>query len=142
MLKEVEPATPGNRRGHVAQAEKRRAHIQTEDELRQLLGRLRPPVCGFAVQFGCEPMTSALIGLSFPSPTRRSTCVRARLSGARNRSIERRFFCYGLARARRLPPSGRGKKRDSHLLANHGIALAGCVHDIQLESCVLEVLTP
>jgi DNA polymerase-1 len=30
-------------------------------------------------------------------------------------------------------------KRESHLLANHGIALAGCVHDTIIESYVLEV---
>src|SRR5205085_278157 len=35
--------------------------------------------------------------------------------------------------------AGENVKRDSHLFANHGIALAGCVHDIQLESYVLEV---
>src|SRR6185436_17636964 len=35
--------------------------------------------------------------------------------------------------------AGENVKRDSHLLANQGIALAGCVHDVQLESYVYEV---
>ena len=44
-----------------------------------------------------------------------------------------------LARARRRRKVGQNVKFDSHVLANHGIALAGCVHDTLLESYVLEV---
>ena len=34
---------------------------------------------------------------------------------------------------------GEDVKLDTHMLANHGVRLAGCVHDTLLESYVLEV---
>jgi len=142
LLKEVEdaPATPAP--APVAAADKRRTRtMQTEDELRELALKLETvDIAGFAAMgSGDEPMTATLVGLAFAFADEAVYVPIAHdYPGAPAQPDALKILRPWLERAD-CRKAGENVKRDSHLLANHGITLAGCVHDIQLESYVLEV---
>jgi DNA polymerase-1 len=135
-LPQVEQATDLKKRN-------RRA-ILNEEELIELLLRLEAvDVIGFdTVGAGEEPMTARLVGLAFAfadeavylplahdypgvpqqvNPDRALELLKPWLEREDHRKV------------------GENVKFDSHVLANHGVRLAGGVHDTLLESYVLEV---
>jgi len=148
-LKEVESATPSPSAPAATPApsgvQKRKYRaIHTEEELKELLLKIEAvDLAGFdTVCVGEEPMTARLVGLSFafggeaiylplghdypgvPEQVKLSTAL-ALLKPWLEREDCRKV--------------GEDVKFDSHVLANHGVRLAGCVHDTLLESYVLEV---
>jgi len=118
--------------------------ILSEDELRDLLLEMEAVelVALNAVCAGDEPMSARLIGLAFafadeavyvpfaheypaaPSQIALDTAL-ALLKPWLERHDRRKV--------------GENVKFDTHVLANHGVRLDGCVHDTMLESYVLEV---
>ena len=91
---------------------------------------------------GLDPMTAQLVGMSFSSEAGHAAYVPLAhdYAGAPEQiGIER-----ALAMLRpwlentRAGKIGQNAKYDQHVLANHGVALAGFVHDTLLESYVLE----
>jgi DNA polymerase I len=123
---------------------RRRRTILNEEELKDLLLKIEAvDVVGFdALCAGEEPMTARLVGLAFAfgdesvylplghdypgSPAQLQLDVALNLLKP---WLER-------ADSKKV---GENVKFDSHVLANHGIRLAGGVHDTLLESYVLEV---
>ena len=145
LLKEVDDApsaSPAAAPAPARSVEKRRARtIETESDLRQLLGRLEAAgMAGFAaLGSGDEPLTSTLVGLAFAfSDEAVYVPIAHDYPGVPPQLDALKIFKPWLERSD-CRKAGENVKRDSHLLANHGIALAGCVHDVQLESYVLEV---
>jgi DNA polymerase-1 len=147
MLKDVETAPASEPAAAAAAqpvpaAQKRRTRsIATEDELSELVRRLESAdIAGFAaLGSGDEPLTSTLVGLAFAfSDEAVYVPIGHDYPGVPPQLDALRIFKPWLERAD-CKKVGENVKRDSHLLANHGIALAGCVHDVQLESYVLEV---
>src|SRR5687768_15324165 len=146
-LKEVEgaavPTAPPPAPTTGLQKRKYRA-ILTEDELKELLLKIEAlDIVGFdTVCVGEEPMTARLVGVSFafgdeavylplghdypgaPPQVPVDTAL-----GLLKPWLER-------SDCRKV---GENVKFDAHVLANHGVRLAGCVHDTLLESYVLEV---
>jgi DNA polymerase I len=122
---------------------KRRA-ILDEDALKDLALKIEAlDVVGFdAVCVGDEPMTARLVGLSFAFGDEAAYLPLAHdYAGAAqqihlDRALELLKPWLERADCRKVSEN---VKFDSHVLANHGIALAGCVHDTLLESYVLEV---
>jgi DNA polymerase I len=135
-----EPAAAG-----LPAAQKRRMRaVSTEGELRELVLKLEAvDIAGLAaLASDDEPMSATLCGLAFsfadeavylplahdypgaPAQVGREAAL------ALLRPWLERADCRKVAE---------NVKRESHLLANHGVVLAGCVHDVQLESYVLEV---
>jgi DNA polymerase-1 len=125
--------------------EKRRYRtIVTEDELRDAVLKIEaaPLVALNAIGSAEDPMSARLVGLAFAfgdeavylplvhdypgSPAQMGVDAALRLLKP---WLER-------ADCRKVTEDA---KLDSHLLANHGIRLAGCVHDTIVESYVLEV---
>jgi DNA polymerase-1 len=133
------PAAPGEA------AQKRRARtVLAEEELRELALKLEgADIAAFAALGSSEePMSAALVGLAFAFA---DEAVYLPL-GHDYPGVEPQI-ALDTALALLRPwleradcrKAGENVKRDSHLLANRGIALAGCVHDVQLESYVVEV---
>jgi len=141
LLKEVEDA-PAPSAPPPATADKRRLRtIQSEAELRDLVRKLEEAeIAGFAAMGASEePMSAKLAGLAFAFADEAVYLPLAHdYPGAPAQLDALQLLKPWLERAD-CRKAGENVKRDSHLLANHGIALAGCVHDIQLESYVLEV---
>jgi DNA polymerase-1 len=125
---------------------RKRAHrtILTEDDLRDLLLRIEGAgIAGFdTICEGEEPMGARLVGLAFAFgdeafylplahvyPGHPAQLDMERALGMLKPWLER-------ADCRKV---GENVKFDTHVLANHGIRLGGCVHDTLLESYVLEV---
>jgi DNA polymerase I len=147
-LKEVENAAgapPAQERAAPTEVKKReRRTILSEDELKDMILKMEAlDIVGFdALTAGDEPISTRLVGLSFAfgdeavylplehdypgAPTQVSSQVALSLLKP---WLER-------ADCRKV---GEDVKFDSHALANHGIVLAGCIHDTLLESYVLEV---
>jgi DNA polymerase-1 len=144
LLKEVEsapaPAEPAP--SPVQSVEKRPTRtVQNEAELRELVRKLEAAdIAGFAALGSSdEPLTSTVVGLAFSFPDEAVYVPIAHdYPGVPPQLDALKLFKPWLERAD-CKKIGENVKRDSHLLANHGIALAGCVHDVQLESYVLEV---
>jgi DNA polymerase-1 len=148
-LREVEnaagapPPTPQVEQAADLKKRNRRA-IFSEEELKELLLKIEAvEVVGFdTVCAGEEPMTARLVGLSFALNDEAVYLPLAHdYPGApQQMNLERALELLKpwLERAdcRKV---GENVKFDSHVLANHGIRLAGCVHDTLLESYVLEV---
>jgi len=118
--------------------------ILDENELREFAKRLdAAPLAGFDTEWvGVEPMSARLVGLSFAFG---DEAVYLPLGhdypGAPQQvEVQKAIEILGpwLERADRFKVS-EDAKFDSHALANHGVRLAGCVHDVLLESYVLEV---
>jgi DNA polymerase-1 len=122
---------------------KRRA-ILDEDALKELALKIEAlDVVGFdAVCVGDEPMTARLVGLSFAFGDEAAYLPLAHdYAGVAqqihlDRALELLKPWLERTDCRKVSEN---VKFDSHVLANHGIALAGCVHDTLLESYVLEV---
>jgi DNA polymerase-1 len=146
-LREVEgaavPTAPAPTPTTGLQKRKYRA-LLTEDELKELLLKIEAvDLVGFdTVCVGEEPMTARLVGVSFafgdeavylplahdypgsPAQVRRDTALQL-LKPWLEREDCRKV--------------GENVKFDTHVLANAGVRLAGCMHDTLLESYVLEV---
>jgi DNA polymerase-1 len=118
--------------------------LHGETELRGFLGSLEAsPLTAFDTETtGLEPMTAKIVGMSFATG---DTAAYLPLAHAYPGAPEQ----LGVARAlellkpwlenRERRKVGQNAKYDTHILANHGIALAGIAHDTLLESYVLEV---
>jgi DNA polymerase-1 len=140
FLREVEdaPAAPAA----VAAADRRRPRtIQSEAELRDFALKLEAvDIAGFvAMGSGDEPMTSTLAGLAFAFADEAVYVPVAHDYPGAPAQVDALKILKPWLERTDCKKAGENVKRDSHLLANHGIALAGCVHDVQLESYVLEV---
>ena len=140
FLREIEgvPAAPAP-----APSNKRRARtILSEAELRDLALKLEGvEIAGFAAMgSNDEPMTSTLVGLAFAFADEAVYVPLAHdYPGAPAQLADALKILTPWLERVDCRKAGENVKRDSHLLANHGVALAGCVHDIQLESYVFEV---
>ena len=93
-----------------------------------------------------EPMRAEIVGLSFAVAPGRACYIPLahRYAGApdqldRDRVLAELAPWFADARRAKL---GQNVKYDEHVLANHGIALAGVAHDTLLESYVLEAHRP
>src|SRR5205085_9326941 len=136
MAPPTPPAAPVKQRGLRT--------LLTEDEARELALRLEAaPLAGF----GClasdeEPMTARLVGLSFAFGDEALYLPLAHQYAAAPAQVPLDTALALLkpwlerADCRKVTEDA---KLDSHVLANHGIRLAGCVHDTIIESYVLEV---
>jgi DNA polymerase-1 len=146
-LKEVENAAAAP----LSQAEvatdvkkRRRRAILTDEGLKDLALKIAAlDIVGFAaLAVGDEPMTARLAGMAFAFGDEAVYLPLAHdYAGAPAQvTVERAMELLKpwLERpdCRKV---GENVKLDSHVLANHGVALAGCVHDTMLESYVLEV---
>jgi DNA polymerase-1 len=146
-LKEVEgvavPEAPAPTPSATLQKRKGRT-VLNEDELKDLLLKIEAvDLVGFdAHSIGEDPLSARLAGLSFAfadeavylplahdypgAPTQVPTDSALKLL----KPWLERGDCRKV---------GENVKFDTHVLANHGVRLAGCVHDTLLESYVLEV---
>jgi DNA polymerase-1 len=145
-LREVQdaPAVPVAAEAPPAVQQRKTRTILTEDELNDLLlAMTAAELVGFnAVCVGEEPMSARLVGLAFAFGDEAAYLPLAHeypaapsqlgLEGAL--SVLRPW----LESEERLKV-GENVKFDTHVLANHGVRLAGCAHDTMLESYVLEV---
>jgi DNA polymerase-1 len=130
--------------GEVAPSRRRIISILDEASLRALLGQLEAAdLVGFDTETtGLETMTARLVGMSFAcGDTAAYLPLAHEYPGAPTQiGVEQ-----ALARLRPwLEDAGRKKvgqnlKFDAHVLANHGVRLAGIAHDTLLESYVYEV---
>jgi DNA polymerase-1 len=118
--------------------------VSTEEELARWIGLLEAaPLVSFDTETtGLDPMTAQLVGMSFSVEAGRAAYVPLAhdYAGAPEQiGVER-----ALAMLRpwlenpRAGKVGQNAKYDQHVLANHGVALAGFVHDTLLQSYVLE----
>jgi len=127
-----------------APARRRVRTLNGEAELREFLAVLdASPLTGFDTETtSLDPMSAQLVGMSFAAgDTAAYLPIAHEYPGAPAQ--------IGVARALELlapwlqDPArrkvGQNAKYDSHVLANHGVALAGIVHDTLLQSYVLEV---
>jgi DNA polymerase-1 len=118
--------------------------ILEEHDLLGLVGRLQAaPLAGFDTAcVGDEPMSVRLVGLSFAFDEEAAYLPLAHeYPGAPQQIDPQRALEILRPWLERADCSkvGEDAKFDSHALANRGVRLAGCVHDILLESYVLEV---
>jgi len=118
--------------------------VSTEAELARWIGILEAaPLVSFDTETtGLDPMMAQLVGLSFAVEAGRAAYVPLAhdYAGAPDQlGIERALAmlrpwlenpCAGKV--------GQNAKYDQHVMANHGVALAGFVHDTLLQSYVLE----
>src|SRR5712691_6500326 len=145
-LKEAEsaPQQPAQAAPPSTLQKRRYSAILTEGELRELVKKLETaPLVGFDTEcVGLDPMTARLVGMSFAFG---NEAVYLPLAHEYPAVPEQIGFDTALellkpwlegAGFRKV---GQNVKFDSHVLANQGIRLAGCVHDTLLESYVLEV---
>jgi DNA polymerase-1 len=91
---------------------------------------------------GLDPLTAQLVGMSFCAEAGRAAYLPLAHSYAgapRQLGVERALALLRpwLEDADK-PKLGQNLKYDQHVLANHGVALRGVVHDTLLESYVLE----
>ncbi|HEY3077130.1 MAG TPA: DNA polymerase I [Burkholderiales bacterium] len=149
-LKEVENAPPGEMRTDTPAAsaptvQKRRYRaIVSEDELKDLLLKIEAvPLVGLnCIASAEDPMNARLAGMAFAFGDEAVYLPLAhQYAGAPAQlgvDAALRLLKPWLERAdcRKVAEDA---KLDSHLLANHGVRLAGCVHDTIVESYVLEV---
>jgi DNA polymerase-1 len=147
-LKEFEglASAPAAASPAAATAMQKRRHrtILTEDELKDLLLKIEAAdLVGFDTHcVGEEPMTARIVGLSFAFGDEAVYLPLAHeYAGAPaqlavDAALE--LLKPWLERDDRRKV-GEDVKLDTHALANHGVRLAGCVHDTLLESYVLEV---
>jgi len=124
----------------------RRRYLTLGDEaaLRDWLGRMeQAELAGFDTETtGLEPMTAQLVGMSFACGDSAAYLPLAhQYPGAPEQvGVEAalRLLKPWLESARHRKV-GQNLKYDAHVLANHGVRLAGIAHDTLLESYVLEV---
>jgi DNA polymerase I len=125
---------------------RKRAHrtILAEDDLRDLLLRIEGAgIAGFdTLCEGEEPMSARLVGLAFAFGDEAVYLPLAHVYPGHPAQLDMERALAMLkpwlerADCRKV---GENVKFDTHVLANHGIRLGGCVHDTLLESYVLEV---
>jgi DNA polymerase-1 len=150
----VAPEQPASKRVAAAAAPaapppagiERRAYaaILTHAELRRLVEALdRAERVGFDTETtGLEPMTARLVGMSFACG---DGAFYLPLAHAYPGAPDQIPLDHALQLLRpwlesaRPAKIGQNLKFDSHILANHGIALGGIAHDTLLESYVIEV---
>jgi len=147
-LKEVEnaPAAPVAAPPEPSAGPKKRRYraILTEEELRELVSRLEAAaIVGFDTEcVGMEPMSARLVGMSFALGGEAAYLPLAHEYPAAPAQVDfqtaMQILKPWLERAEHRKV-GQNVKFDSHVLANHGVRLAGCAHDTLLESYVLEV---
>jgi DNA polymerase-1 len=132
------PAAPGEIR--------RRAYVMLEDEqaLAAWIAEMRAaPLVGFDTETtGLEPMLARLVGMSFAFGKRAAYLPLAhQYPGAPDQvGVERALaLLRPWLEDEAASKVGQNLKFDAHVLANHGVALAGVAHDTLLESYVLEV---
>ena len=118
--------------------------VLTEQALRQWLAQLeRAELVAFDTETdSLDPMNARLVGLSFsasPGHAAYVPLVHAYAGAPAQLGVEAALAILRpwleSAGAAKL---GQNAKYDQHVLANHGVALAGVVHDTLLESYVLE----
>ena len=120
------------------------ALIGDESELEQWLPRLlQAPLAAFDTETtSLDPLGAKLVGMSFSVEPGRAAYVPlahdyagapAQIGVARAIEILRPWLENA-----RCPKLGQNAKYDQHVLANHGVSLAGVVHDTLLQSYVLE----
>ena len=145
-LKEVEdaPLAPVSAPPAAVVKQRRFRTILTEDELREVLLKIEAvPLVGLACLGTAEdPLRARLVGMAFAFGDEAVYLPLAHQYPAAPAQMPidtalallkpwlERTDCRKVAEDAKL---------DSHLLANHGIRLAGCVHDTIIESYVLEV---
>jgi DNA polymerase-1 len=145
-LKEVEGlAVPTAPAPEPSALEKRKHRaILSEDELKELLLKIEAvELVGFdTVCVGEDPMSARLVGLAFAFadeavylPLAHDYPGAPAQLGAES-ALQLLKPWLERADCRKV---GENVKFDTHVLANHGVRLAGCVHDTLLESYVLEV---
>jgi len=143
-LKEVEGSAPAPASVPVASKRDKRRYraLLAEDELKDLLLKIEAvDLVGFDTVCDVEdPLSARLVGLSFAFADEAVYLPLAHeYAGAPpqlNGALE--ILKPWLERADCKKVS-ENVKFDMHALANHGVTLAGCVHDTLLESYVLEV---
>jgi len=124
----------------------RRKYVTVGDEraLRALLATLeRAPLVGFDTETtGLEPMLARLVGMSFACgdtaaylPLAHEYPGAPEQLGAERALALLKHWLEDAAHAK----VGQNLKFDAHILANHGVSLAGIAHDTLLESYVYEV---
>ena len=147
-LKEVQgapsPAAPEATTPSAGPEKRRTRAILTEDALKDLVLKLEAAdLVGLnAVCAGEEPMAARLIGVAFAFADEAVYLPFAHEYPAAPPQVALETGLSLLKpwlerEARRKV--GENVKFDSHAFANHGVRLAGCVHDTMLESYVLEV---
>lgn len=144
-LKEVEGGAPAAPAVQPSKVDKRRQRtVLTQHELKELLLKIEAvDLVGFdTVAEGEEPLSARLIGMSFAFGDEAVYLpIAHEYPGAPAQlSLE---TALGLLKPwlqhEDRKKVGEDVKFDSHVLANHGVRLAGGVHDTLLESYVLEV---
>jgi DNA polymerase I len=145
-LREVEAAGAPLPQAEPPSDLKRRAHrtLLAEDELRNLILRIEAvDIVGFdTVCDGEEPMSARLVGLAFAFGDESVYLPLGHDYPGHPQQLDLgqalQLLKPWLERAD-CKKVGENVKFDTHVLANHGVRLAGCVHDTLLESYVLEV---
>ena len=120
------------------------ASVKSEHDLKHWLTRLeQAPLAAFDTETtSLDPLTAQLVGLSFSVEPGQAAYVPLahNYAGAPEQiGVEAALAILKpwLENPRQLK-LGQNAKYDQHVLANHGVALAGVVHDTLLESYVLE----
>src|SRR5262245_12028211 len=140
FLREVEDA-PAPAAAPPAADKRRTRTILAEAELRDLALKLEAAdIAGFvAMGSGEEPMTSQLVGLALALADEAVYVPIAHDYPGAPAQVDALSILKPWLERADCRKAGENVKRDSHLLANHGVTLAGCVHDVQLESYIYEV---
>jgi DNA polymerase-1 len=125
-------------------ARRRYSAILTQEQLSDLVKQLEAaPLVGFDTEcVGLEPMTARLVGMSFAFGERAYYLPLAHEYPGAPAQLPMDSSLRALKpwlEREDCRKVGQNIKFDSHVLANQGIRLAGCVHDTVLESYVLEV---
>ena len=120
------------------------ATLLTYEGLAALMEKLqRAELVGFdTVSAGTDPMSVELVGMSFALGGEAHYLPLAHDYPGAPAQIAREAALQRLRpwlESERACKVGHNLKLDSHVLANHGVRLGGCVHDTVLESYVLEV---
>jgi DNA polymerase-1 len=140
-LKEVEGSAAPMPSVSPSEIDRRRQRaILAEDELKDLLLKMEAvELVGFdTVADGDEPLSARLIGVSFAFGDEAVYVPLAHDYPGAPAQPSLQTLKPWLERADRKKV-GENVKLDTHVLANHGVRLAGGVHDTLLESYVLEV---
>ena len=118
--------------------------LQNEQELADFLKKLEnADLVGFDTETtGLEPMQAKLVGMSFAfGATAWYLPLAHEYPGAPEQTgVEKALkILQGWLQSARHAKVGQNLKFDAHILANHGVRLAGIAHDTLLESYVYEV---
>ena len=127
-----------------AAARRRVVMLQDEQALTAFMRMLeRAPLAGFDTETtGLEPMSARLVGMSFAvGDTAAYLPLAHEYPGAPPQiGVERALeLLRSWLESEAHPKVGQNLKFDAHILANHGVRLAGIAHDTLLESYVYEV---